>query len=118
MKKEIIHKYEDGAQIVDIARELGKASSTIATIVKKKEMIKGLDVSKGVTLIASKKQHPGILNEAEKLLLQWIKEKKLSGASISDNAIFEKARALRKELLHRSPSTLAEEECVFKASRG
>ena len=42
MKKEIIRKYEEGKQIIDIARELGKASSTIATILKKKEDIKAL----------------------------------------------------------------------------
>ena len=90
MKKDIICKYEVGPRSIDIACELGKASSTIATIVKKKEMIKGFDVSKGITLIASKKQRPGILNEVEKLLLELIKEKQLSGDIISNNAICEK----------------------------
>ena len=45
MKKEIIRKYEEWARIIDIAHELGKVSSTMATIVKKKK-IKGFDVSK------------------------------------------------------------------------
>ena len=116
--KEIIHKYEEGARIIDIACELGKASSTITTIVKKEEIIKGVDVSKGVTLIASKKKHPEILNEVKKLLLEWIKEKQLSGDSISNNAICEKAKALHEELLRRTPSASAEEECALKASRG
>ena len=50
-------------------------------------------------MITSKKKRPEILNEVEKLLLEWIKEKQLSGDSISDNAICEKARALHEELL-------------------
>ena len=37
MKKEIIKKYECSACITDIARELGKSSSTIATIFKDEE---------------------------------------------------------------------------------
>ena len=71
MKKEIIQKYEEGKQIIDIAREYSKASSTIATIIKKED-IKGFVVSKGVTLIASKKQRPEILNEDKNLLLVWV----------------------------------------------
>ena len=53
MKKEIIQKYKEGKQIIDIAREYGKASSTITTILKKEEDIKGFAVSKGLTPIAS-----------------------------------------------------------------
>ena len=97
--KKIIHKYEEGARIIHIARELGKYSSTIATIVKNKK-IKGFDVSKGVILITSKKKCPEIRNEVEKLLLEWVKEKQLSGNSIHDVAICKKARALHEELLH------------------
>ena len=36
-KREIIQKYEEGARILDIACELGRASSTIATILKKNQ---------------------------------------------------------------------------------
>ena len=95
MKKEIIHKYEEGARIIVMALELEKASSTIATIVKKKEKIKGFDVSKGVTLSASKKKCSKILNEVKKLFLEWVSEKQLLGDSVSDTMICEKARALR-----------------------
>ena len=99
MKKEIIRNYEEGARIIDIVRELGKASSTIAMIVEKKDKIKGFDVSKGVTLIAPKKKRPEILNEVEKLLLKWIKEKQFSGDSVHNIVICEKARAIHEELL-------------------
>ena len=69
MKKEIIQKYEEGKRVIDIAREYSKASSTIATSIKKKEDIKGFVVAKGVTLITSKNQCSEILNGVENLLL-------------------------------------------------
>ena len=118
IKKEIIHRYEEGARIIDIACELGKASSTIDTILKKKEKIKGFDVFKGVTLIASMKKRPEILNEVKKLLLQWVKEKQLLGDSVKGTVICEKARALHEALLRQTPYTSGEEECTFKASQG
>ena len=55
MKKETIQKYEEGERIIDIANEYSKASSTITTIIKEEEDIKGFAVSEGVTLISSKK---------------------------------------------------------------
>ena len=115
MKKEIIRKYEEWARIIDIAHELGKVSSTMATIVKKKK-IKGFDVSKAVTLIASKKKCPEILNEVEKLLLDWINKKQFLGDCVCDIAICKKARALHEELHRQTPFTLGEEKCAFKVS--
>ena len=69
--KEIL-KYEEGKWIIDIAQELGKASSTIPMILKKKKDIKGFAASKGVTLIASKKKRSESLNKVKNLLLVWI----------------------------------------------
>ena len=83
LKKEIIQKYKEGKWIIDTAHEYSKASSTIAMIIKKKKDIKGFAEAKGVTLIASKKQLPEILNEAENLLVEWINEKQLGGDSIT-----------------------------------
>ena len=97
---------------------MGKASSTITTILKKKENIKGLMWPKGVTLFASKKKWPEILNEVEKLLLVWVNEKQLPGDSISDILICEKARALYDDLLHRTPVCSADEEGSFQTSQG
>ena len=67
--KDIIHKYKEGLRINEIAHELEKASSTIATILKKKEEIKVFDVAKGITMITPKKKQPEIMNEVERLLL-------------------------------------------------
>ena len=90
MKKEIIRKYEEGKRIIDIAREIGKASSTITTVLKKKEDIKGFVMSMDVTLTTSKKKWLKILKEVEKLLFVWINEKQLTGGSIGEVSICEK----------------------------
>ena len=40
-------------------------------------------MAKAVTVIASKKKRPEIMNEVEKLLLKYIKEKQLASDSIN-----------------------------------
>ena len=117
-KKDIIRQYEEGKRITEIARELGKAFSTIATIIKKKEDIKAADASKGIKFLTSKKKRPEILNEVEKLLLIWINEKQLAGDSISEAIICEKAKALYADLLRQVAGSSKEEQVEFKASRG
>ena len=47
-----------------------------------KEAIKATDIAKGVTIFHSK-QRPQIMDEVEKLLLIWLREKELNGDSIS-----------------------------------
>ena len=59
----------------EIARLYKK--STICTVLKKKEEIRGLDAGKGVKRIS--KQHPRDLEDVEKLLLVWINETQLAG---------------------------------------
>ena len=117
-KKEIIKRYEEGTRIIDIARELGKAFSTIATIIKKKEAIKAADASKDIKFLTSKKKRPEIMNEVEKLLLLWINQKQLAGDSISQAIICEKAKALHADLLQQVAGSSEEEQVEFKASRG
>ncbi|KAF2353022.1 hypothetical protein FHG87_016224 [Trinorchestia longiramus] len=65
------------------------AKSTISTILKHKEVLKKADVAIGVTAIS--KQRPQIMEEMEKLLLIFTKEKMLAGDSISEALICEKA---------------------------
>ena len=72
VKKEIITKHENGICVSDLAAEYGMAKSTISTIIKNKEVIKGADVAKGVTVIS--KQRPPILKEVKKLLLVYMNE--------------------------------------------
>jgi hypothetical protein len=56
--------------VADIARFYNKSTSTICTLLKKKEEIKALDAAKGVTRVS--KQRPRVLEDLEKLLLVWI----------------------------------------------
>jgi Mor family transcriptional regulator len=51
VKKEIIGKHEQGMQVAAIARFYKKSTSTIVTVLKKKEELRVLDVSKGVTRV-------------------------------------------------------------------
>ena len=52
-KKEIIEKYEKGVRVSQLACEYGRSTSTICTILKKREEIKKLNVAKGVKTMHS-----------------------------------------------------------------
>ena len=95
------------------------SKSTISTFLKNKGTIKAADVAKGVTIVHSK-QTPQIMDEAEKLLLIWIREKELDGDSIGESIICEKALLIYADHLKETPSTSAEGESgfTFIASRG
>nr|XP_032835765.1 tigger transposable element-derived protein 1-like isoform X1 [Petromyzon marinus]XP_032835766.1 tigger transposable element-derived protein 1-like isoform X1 [Petromyzon marinus] len=116
VKKEIIDKHERGMRVADIARFFNKSTSTICTVLKKKEVIRRLDAAKGVTRVS--KQRPPVLEDVEKLLLVWINEKQLAGDTVTDNFICEKAKALYADLVSKLPGTSTENEEGFKASRG
>ncbi|CAH2223833.1 tigger transposable element-derived 1-like [Pelobates cultripes] len=114
-KKEIIRKHEGGMRLTDLAKEYGRSASTIGTILKVKEKITGRNAAKGVTRVS--KQWPPVLEEVEKLILLWIKQKQRAGDSVTKAIICEKAKALHADLLKQQPGTSADAE-GFKASRG
>ena len=60
------------------------------------------------------------MDEVEKLLLAWIKEKELDGDGISDGIICEKALRIYADLQNQTPSTSVEggSGFTFKTSRG
>ena len=97
----------------DLAAEYGMAKSTISTIIK--EVIKGVDIAKGVTVVS--KQRPPILEEVEKLLLVYINEVQLRGDSISELFICEKALEIYDDLVKKNPGA-SDDTFDFKASRG
>ncbi|XP_021097366.1 zinc finger and SCAN domain-containing protein 29 isoform X2 [Heterocephalus glaber] len=115
LKKEIVEKHERGIRVTDLASEYKMAKSTISTILKNKDAIKGADVAKGVTVLT--KQRTQALEEVEKLLLVWLNEKQLTGDRVSEAMICEKARKLHSDLLQENPSISATSN-EFKASRG
>ena len=115
LKKEIIAKYESGVRVSDLASQYEMAKSTISTILKHKEVLKKADVVMGVTAIS--KQRPQIMEEMEKLLLIFTKEKMLAGDSISEALICEKALQIYEDLLKTTGGESAS-SFTFKASRG
>ncbi|KAM6459100.1 tigger transposable element-derived protein 1-like [Liasis olivaceus] len=115
LKKEIVEKHDRGIRVTDLGSEYKMAKSTISTVLKNKDAIKGADVAKGVTTLT--KQRTQVLEEVEKLLLVWLNEKQLAGDSVSEAMICEKARKLHSDLLQKKPSTSTASE-EFKASRG
>jgi Mor family transcriptional regulator len=78
VKKEVIGKHEQGMQVAAIARFYKKSTSTISTVLKKKEELRGPDVANGVTRVS--KQWPSILED-----VVWINEKQLGGDTVTEN---------------------------------
>ena len=119
LEKEIIAKYENGVQVSDLALKYGTAKSTISTFLKNKDIIKKADVAKRVTVIS--KQRPQIMEEMEKLIFIFIKEKELARGSISEAFICEKVFHIYDDLMKKSASTSggeSDDSFSFKASRG
>ena len=110
----IIGKHECGLCVADLAKLYSHSSSTICTILKKKEEIMKLDVAKEVTMIT--KQHPNLLEDVGKLLLMWINEKQLKGNSVSEGITCTKAKYV--DLVRKTPGRSSKDEEAFKASQG
>ncbi|GCC31686.1 hypothetical protein chiPu_0010147 [Chiloscyllium punctatum] len=90
--------------------------STICTILKNKEALKAVDVTKGVNILT--KQRPKLLDKIEKLLLVWINQKELAGDSVDKTIICKKALHIHRDLLATPLSTSTASIEEFKASRG
>lgn len=106
LKKQIIEMHEQGSRVSEISKFFNKPTSTICTILKKKEQLRDLDVAVGVTRLT--KQRPPVLEEVEKLLLAWIYDKIFTGESLTDNAICKEAKTLYFDLLSHVPGKINE----------
>ncbi|GBM88200.1 Tigger transposable element-derived protein 1 [Araneus ventricosus] len=117
LKREIIEKNEQGVRVADLARQYGRSTSTICTVLKQ-ESIKGITPAKGVTIIS--KLRSSLPEKMEKLLMVWVTEKQLKGDTLTQGIIYEKARAIYGDLLNQTPRTSTDEASAdsFKASRG
>ncbi|GBM74228.1 Tigger transposable element-derived protein 1 [Araneus ventricosus] len=118
LKREIIEKNEQGVRVADLARQYGRSTSTICTVLKQKESIKVIKPAKGVTIIS--KLRSSVHVKMEKLLMVWVTEKLLKGDTLTQDIICEKARAIYGDLLNQTPRTSTDEtsEDSLKASRG
>ena len=54
-QKEIIEKHELGVRLCDLASQYQYTKSTMATILKNKEAIKGTSVAKGVSVLSKQR---------------------------------------------------------------
>nr|XP_020633897.1 tigger transposable element-derived protein 1-like isoform X5 [Pogona vitticeps] len=115
LKKDIIRMHDRGMRVTELAAAYNMAKSTISSILKKKNILKGIDVAKGVTILT--KIRTPLIEKVEKLLLVWMNEKQLKGESINEAMIRAKAKKLHTDLMERNPSGSALQE-KFKASRG
>ncbi|GIY84203.1 HTH CENPB-type domain-containing protein [Caerostris extrusa] len=117
-KKEIIEKFEMGAKQINLSKEYNLSRSTLATIIKRADYYKKLDVAKGVTVLSPRRNK--VIEEMEKLLLLWINDKQLKGDSISQSMICIKAQNFYQELLATMPSTSIGKDINydFMASKG
>lgn len=118
LKREIIDKHDQGVRVIDLAKMYGRSTSMICTVLKQKELIKGIRPAKGVTIIS--KLRTSLHEKMENLLMVWVKEKQLQGGTLTQSIICEKARVIYGDLLKQIPhsSTNDESEDSFKASRG
>ncbi|XP_026482505.1 tigger transposable element-derived protein 1-like [Ctenocephalides felis] len=113
MKHQIIKDRERGLSVTDLGRIYNRPTSTICTILKNKDKIKDIDASRGVTRISA--QRLRILDDVERSLLIWIKDKQLQGDLVNENVICEKAKQIFAELVQKTPDVDQE---GFKGSRG
>jgi len=81
VNNEIVEKRDRGVSVTDLCRMYRRSSSTICTILKRKDKLLVVDPSNGVTII-TKKRSP-IIDDVEKLLLVWINEKQMQGDTIN-----------------------------------
>ena len=97
-KKEINAKFENGVRVSDPASQYNMTKSTISTFLRNKEAMKAADVANGLTIVHHR-QRPMTLDEIEKMLLIWIKEKDLDGDSITEDITCVKVLYILADLL-------------------
>ncbi|GFQ68528.1 tigger transposable element-derived protein 1 [Trichonephila clavata] len=104
---------------MELAREYNRTSSTICTILKKKDLIKAQTPAKGIKIIS--KLRNSVHNKMENLLLSWLTKKQIAGDTVTEASLCEKARTIYADLLQHAPDTPAAQKASqkqFKASRG
>ena len=74
LKDKVITKFENSVRVSVLTVQYNMAKYTISAFLKNKAAIKAADVAKGVTIVHSR-QMMQIMDEVEKLLLIWIREK-------------------------------------------
>ncbi|XP_037768584.1 tigger transposable element-derived protein 1 [Chelonia mydas] len=98
-KIEIFERSERGETPTEISRVLGIPRSTIATILQKKEWIqKRVKGSAPIQSTVITKQHVGLIDQVERLLIIWLEDQYERCAPVSSGRIREKAGSLYDDL--------------------
>ncbi|XP_007937436.1 CENPB DNA-binding domain-containing protein 1 [Orycteropus afer afer] len=117
IKLEVLRRFEVGEKLSQIAKALGLAVSTVATIRDNKEKIKA---SSQVTtpLRASRltRHRSAVMENMERLLSVWLEDQSQRNVPMSVSAIQEKAKSLFDDLQRQQGESSQTEK--FSASKG
>ncbi|XP_036088449.1 tigger transposable element-derived protein 1 isoform X3 [Rousettus aegyptiacus] len=117
VKLEVLRRFEEGEKLTQIARALGLATSTVASIRVNKDKIRAN--SQAATPVSARQLtrcRGVVMGHMERLLSLWIEEQKRRNLPVSTLLIQDKARCLFAQLQHeQGDGTQAD---TFGASNG
>ncbi|XP_077453985.1 uncharacterized protein LOC144072678 isoform X2 [Stigmatopora argus] len=116
VKQEMIKKCESGMRLSDVARQYGRNTSTVSTIMKQKAALKAMIPSQGLSIMSKKRS--ALNDEMERLLILWIREKQMAGDKMTKTSISEKAVDIFADLLKQGVGPPEGRPSEFKASHG
>nr|XP_045377768.1 tigger transposable element-derived protein 1-like [Camelus bactrianus] len=117
VKLEVLRRFEEGEKLTQIARALGLATSTVASIRVNKDKIRANSQAAAPVSATQLTRCRGVLmGHMERLLSLWIEEQKRQNLPVSTLLIQDKARRLFAQLQHEQGSGVPTE--TFGASNG
>ncbi|NIG61942.1 tigger transposable element-derived protein [Pontoporia blainvillei] len=117
VKLEVLRRFEEGEKLTQIARALGLATSTVASIRVNKDKIRANSQAATPVSTTQLTRCRGVLmGHMERLLSLWIEEQKRQNLPVSTLLIQDKARRLFAQLQHEQGSGARAE--TFGASNG
>ncbi|XP_051830692.1 tigger transposable element-derived protein 1-like [Antechinus flavipes] len=117
VKLEVLRRFEEGEKLSQIAKALGLAISTVATIRDNKEKIKASSEVASPSRVTQLTRHrSAVMENMERLLSLWIEDQNRQNAPMSTMIIQEKAKSLFDDLQREQGESSQME--AFSASRG
>lgn len=117
IKLEVLRRFEEGEKLSQIAKALGLAVSTVATIRDNKEKIKASSQI-ATPLRASRltRHRSAVMETMERLLHVWLEDQSQRNMPLSVTTIQEKAKSLFDDLQREQDESSQKEK--FSASKG
>ncbi|XP_020844762.1 tigger transposable element-derived protein 1 [Phascolarctos cinereus] len=117
VKLEVLRRFEEGEKLSQIAKALGLAISTVATIRDNKEKIKASSEAASPLRVTQLTRHrSAVMENMERLLSLWIEDQSRRNVPMSTMIIQEKAKSLFDDLQREQGESSHTE--TFSASRG